>query len=614
MKVWQAASSSIDEALARYRAGQVVTGTAEGVRVYVDRPLPFLFVARSGGHGAGALLSGESAFVTASRQADVDTVRAWVRELARAGSERFGAFLVIEVWDEARSSSYVVRAPEREGSETVAQLVTALAEVGARHHRPEVELLAGAERGPDDAPPLLSIPECHELGVLYVGVSLPVTFRDPESGATYPLFQREYQAELSRALRRAAFVFTQVQTDAELSAAGALGPRRVDERVWTADAELARVERAYSFLLLVSPTNADDAWDRFSASEFRTPPAFHYRLLPVDPALLKRRLYAVDLESVADPALGYVLRDKRAEIDRQISMLADRQTPSFLYGSMRLYGATTPSLRALAHAVLEAASNRPIAGTRERVVDAMEFVARAQHEIAAYEAQAPVSIARPQLRPDVVGLMVSDGVLMVGRNLKLAPARVEALIHHEVGTHVLTHANGSAQPLAQLATGLADYDEFQEGIAVVSEYLAGGLTVGRLRLLAARVLAVASVEGGASFLDTFALLRDELRFTARGAFAIAQRVHQCGGFTRDMIYLRGLAHVLELLAAGTDIEALFYGKFAAKHIAILDELRARGVLRAAPLRPRVLDIPGAAQRLARLHAGMTVTDLLEEAA
>ena len=34
-----------------------------------------------------------------------------------------------------------------------------------------------------------------------------------------------------------------------------------------------------------------------------------------------------------------------------------------------------------------------------------------------------------------------------------------ALIHHEVGTHLVTQVNGMAQPVKVLGTGLAGYDE-----------------------------------------------------------------------------------------------------------------------------------------------------------
>ena len=83
---------------------------------------------------------------------------------------------------------------------------------------------------------------------------------------------------------------------------------------------------------------------------------------------------------------------------------------------------------------------------------------------------------------------------------------IEALLHHEVGTHVVTHVNGAHQPLHILASGLAGHDETQEGLAVLAEHLVGGLTAGRLRQLAARVVAVHQMVERASFEDVHAEL------------------------------------------------------------------------------------------------------------
>ena len=88
------------------------------------------------------------------------------------------------------------------------------------------------------------------------------------------------------------------------------------------------------------------------------------------------------------------------------------------------------------------------------------------------------------------GVMVSNGDLLVAPTARVSAARAEALLHHEVGTHVVTFVNGSHQPLRILASGLAGHEETQEGLAVLAEYLVGGLTAGRLRQLAARVVAV----------------------------------------------------------------------------------------------------------------------------
>jgi uncharacterized protein (TIGR02421 family) len=620
-----------DEVVARFRGDAGMRVAVAGGELVVDRPLPFLFVHRTTRRDpdTAALLLAESSYFIAAPDHDPARVQDLILALAEAGSERFGAFLVLELWSEDGVQAdpagpaggfgqgdprrYLLRCPEAEATGTSAALLEALEKLATVHGAAvEVEVEPGPRRGPEPLPPLLDISDCHRLGVLYLGLRLPPLYRDPESGRPFPLYLRRYRGALSQALRRAAHAFAQVQTGADLSGYAALGPRRVGAEVWRADAELARVERTYRLLLLVSPTNQQEAWHRFRAAGYDREPTFHYRLLPVDPALLKRRLYAIELESIPDPALGYLLQEKRDEIDKQISLLGERQTPSFIAGSRRLYGRATPELVARARELLDAVPPRR-GGGAGGVVDAVAYLARARQEVAAY-ARAGVAVPEPQLRSDIVGLMVSDGVHLVGETLRLAPGRLEALIHHEVGTHVLTYVNGRAQPLAQLATGLAQYDETQEGLAVLAEYLAGGLTAERLRLLAGRVLAVAALEAGATFLETYRMLNGEHGFGRGTAFDVTARVHQSGGFTRDMIYLRGLLRLLHLLGTGTELEDLFLGKFADKHLPVLDELRQRGVLRPPPLRPRFLDLPGAGARIARLRRGLTLLDLGREAA
>src|SRR5690606_1582707 len=247
---------------------------------------------------------------------------------------------------------------------------------------------------------------------------------------------------------------------------------------------------------------------------------------------------------------------------------------------------------------------------RGELVRAPAFQQLALRELNRYREVYPEIDNTVELRRDITGLMVSDGSLLIGDTLAVRPDRVMPLIHHEVGTHVLTFVNGSAQPLRQLAFGLAGYDEFQEGLAVLSEYLVGGLDRARLRLLAARVVAAHSVEEGATFIDTFRLLTSDHGYSDRGAWSIAVRVHASGGFTRDLIYLRGLVELVDLLRRGMPLEPLYIGKLARKHIPILEELRHRGILRRPPLVPRYLHDPAAAERLEALRDGLPLTRMI----
>lgn len=178
---------------------------------------------------------------------------------------------------------------------------------------------------------------------------------------------------------------------------------------------------------------------------------------------------------------------------------------------------------------------------------------------------------------------------------------------------MLTFHNGSKQPLQLLRTGLAGYDALQEGLAVLAEYLVGGLEVNRLRQLAARVHAVAAVEGGADFVQTVDLLRDKAELPYRGAFLTAMRVHRGGGFTKDAVYLRGLAELLARLSDGLDLERLLIGKMGFDQLHLVEEMTWRGLLKPAPLRPSYLDDPEAIARFDALKARPRIETLIEGA-
>jgi uncharacterized protein (TIGR02421 family) len=207
--------------------------------------------------------------------------------------------------------------------------------------------------------------------------------------------------------------------------------------------------------------------------------------------------------------------------------------------------------------------------------------------------------------------VVSHVNLLVGDKVKISESRVEALLGHEVGIHMLTYFNGRAQSFKLLYSGLAGYEELQEGLAVLAEYLVGGLSKPRLRLLAARVIAAHSLIDGATFIDTFRLLKDTYRFKQRTAFNIVMRVYRAGGLTKDAVYLRGLIQLLHYLQKEPLSDLFFIGKIAIDHVPIIQELQRRQVLEGPKLRPHFLDAPQTALRLERVGHGLSVVDLIE---
>ncbi len=372
------------------------------------------------------------------------------------------------------------------------------------------------------------------------------------------------------------------------------------------DHRLALLAGSFRFLLDITPMDADDLREAFL--DGRDPdPAFTYRDLEDDPDVVRAELDSVDLGAVEDPVLGQMLRAKHREMELQLDMLEARDTDDFLPLSVELYGGVSPTLRKQAEGLLASITRTEPSG---EALDADEFLAMAEEEIARYRDEDPDLAMHAEVRPDVNGVMVSGDVLLIGPETKVQRERAQALLHHEVGTHLVTQANGSHQPIKVLGVGLAGYDETQEGLAVLAEIACGGLTAFRLRQLASRVVTVHRMIGGASFAEAHeALVEDD--FPAGSAYTTVMRVYRSGGVTKDAIYLRGLVELLEHLGAGGSLDRLWLGKFALRDLPLIGDLQDRGLLRPPRVLPRYLHDPANHANLARAAGTEDLSTLLE---
>ena len=374
------------------------------------------------------------------------------------------------------------------------------------------------------------------------------------------------------------------------------------------DARLTEIERAVNMLLNITPVNAAQAWADFERSDFATVPTLRLRPLEFEPDMVRRDLYNLEIENITDPALHTLFRAKRDEIATQITALEDRDTSRFVYASLQLYGGIAQPLASAAEELLETI---PAEAPSTPSVTAGAFADAAREEFDRYRAVYPDFPARVEVRDDISELMVSFGRLLIPEAAALRADRVEPLLHHEIGTHVVTYQNGARQPLTLLTVGLPGYDETQEGLAVLAEYLTGGLDPRRLRVLAARVVAIGKMLDGAGFLQIFDSLRSEHRIPARTAWSIAIRVVLGGGSVKDAIYLRGITRILEALAEDCSLDVLFVGKLSLDQVPMIQDLLDREVLQPPWVRPRWLDVPGAQERLDKLRGGVSVTALYE---
>ncbi len=377
----------------------------------------------------------------------------------------------------------------------------------------------------------------------------------------------------------------------------------VDEVDLSIDRALTEIAGRLPILMLVTPINVPEARRAFFEASSRDP-EFVYAPLP-DLDAIDKELKAVNPEQATDPVLIHMARDLHRELERRIDLLRVRGTDRFLVAAVEEYGHVERSLLGLANDILGAFPRRR--RTQERV--AAEGVALLmRREIDHYRRQFPELAARVEVRRTAVGVMVENGHVLIGADTTIDADRVEQLVQHEIGVHVLTHVNGGVQPIRMLSLGLAGYDEAQEALGVLAEHLSGGLKPRRLRILALRVIAAQSVTDGNTFRQTFEILKG--RGTDRQtAFTTALRAHRSGGMTKDALYLRGLERLLGYLREGGRLDTLLLGKMSLEYEPLVVDLLERGVLVEPPLRPRFLESADAQARLAEIRAGASVVEL-----
>ncbi len=583
-------------------------------RLHIDRPLPFLCVHLTKGEKNLAARDIAAAHASYLIAADIEEALPIIDAVGQEMVKRFGDFIVLDV-DElehdillADDSPFLPHYEVKVSSSShgpalnaKSVFIKAVCDAEIRFRTPRItspssegEVLWGAPK--------------NALCFPWLSVRFAPIYRQPESGADYPGLRETMIADLFDAGLRAFSAFANDATSIKVSSHRALGRKAFVDAVRRADRSIDDIAASFDFLLSVTPINARHAFKEFQESDFQRAPNFLYRPLGVDVEEQKRKLYSVAFEHLEDPVLYHLYREKQQEIDLQLTMLANLHNPKFQDFSRALYGAVEPELLSLAEDVL--ARCPPPLQEAVATADCYHVAKRARDMVAAYHAQSPEFDARVEIRDDLPpGLMVSGNKLFVSRHTVMEERRVDALLHHEIGVHLLTYFNGSAQGLRLFRSGLSGYEGVQEGLAVLAEHLAGGMTRERLRLIAGRVVGCAAMLDGASFVDTFRIMTGRLGFDNAGAFNSVLRIFRGGGLSKDAIYLRGLNEIIQHLRNGGALEPFWMGKISAAHFPVMQELTLRGLLRPPSISPGFLAPASAQERLEKIRSGLPIAEM-----
>ncbi|WP_226642727.1 flavohemoglobin expression-modulating QEGLA motif protein [Microbulbifer variabilis] len=340
------------------------------------------------------------------------------------------------------------------------------------------------------------------------------------------------------------------------------------------DQKLFELVRGVEILAAIEPKNFREQKQAFFSTNFSTNPQFVYAEHEVDIFQRKRALYALPIEALPDEDLTELYSDIVESYVDKLDQFRSVGTGDFVYDSLRYFGEPTDKDVNNADFILHLPDDLEPSDDRFFNADEMmQFLSDfANKQGYTYD-----------IRTDdrmIANALVAGSTVKINSHANVSETEVSALAHHELGVHLVTTLNARSQPLRVLELGCPVNTTSQEGLAILCEYLAGYLTLPRLKVLALRVVAVQSMLQDRDFKRTFVLLKEQYQVEENLAFTITTRVYRGGGFTKDYLYLQGFHQMLNALETRKDFNNLMAGKVSIECLPLISRLIDKGYLRA----------------------------------
>jgi len=403
---------------------------------------------------------------------------------------------------------------------------------------------------------------------LVLATEVKKIYCDEINGNDYPLVINDLEEGFKKIIIETSLFFVEKELELKVKRKSLLS-FGIEDRLRKVDQELYELTKKLEVLSLVTPLNLETEQKKFLKQGGVENPQFKYRQIVEHPFEFKRKLYALELENVKDVSIAKVYRDVIQSYSDKIDMLNTIGTDKFFFNSLRYFGQPNEIDLRNAHFIL----NCPDDEGKIDLMNIEEVKIIFEDEIENYGFEGEVEISK-NLTAEIMVLNYDRKVLLK-QGCKLSVDSVKSLVHHEIGVHMVTTMNAIDQPLNIFKLGFPTNTYTQEGIAVLTEYLSGHLTIKRLKELALRVVAVDMMINGLDFRAVYHEMVNSYYIFPKDAFILTTRIFRGGGFTKDHLYLKGFIRILKLWKAGKSLEPLLIGKNSINYYDIYKEMIAR---------------------------------------
>ncbi|MDA3893288.1 MAG: flavohemoglobin expression-modulating QEGLA motif protein [Salinivirgaceae bacterium] len=415
----------------------------------------------------------------------------------------------------------------------------------------------------------------HFSKTLVLATEIKKVYCDELSGDAYPKIIRQLKQGLKTALLNNANFSSQKLEKWHYVSTIKLLDKTVDSSLLKLDKEIYNLLKSFELLAVVNPINTDSEKRKFFKSHYTQIPSFKYSPIKVNAFSLKQKLHSLSLQNIQDISIRYMYEMVVNSYFDKIDMIYTLNTNKFLYNSLRYFG--RPSKKDLINAsYILHLPDVPGEAKKEPMYDAKEAIEFFKDVLFNYGIEAKIELNRKVISQIMV--LNSKKRILFKPDAKFKRKELQALAEHEIGVHMVTTMNSSNQKLKIFNLGLPVNTETQEGLAILSEYLSGNITLSRLKKIALRVIVVDLMCSGADFVDCFNILISDYDVEENDAFTIVTRIFRGGGFTKDYLYLSGFVKIFRMWEDNIDLTPLLVGKTSLPFYNTIEEMIGREMI------------------------------------
>ena len=261
---------------------------------------------------------------------------------------------------------------------------------------------------------------------------------------------------------------------------------------------------------------------------------------------------------------------------QRIDLLEARgKSDAFTAASIALFGQPTSALIRGASAQLHNQKKSEGTPDASSLRTAEETKAIFEEVLSGYSLHEWQVSVRPKLVADCT---VGAKRIYIRGGATFSQEHIDALIAHEIETHVLTAENGDHQPFAILRRGTANYLDTQEGLAIYNQNRILSESHSK-RFGPARSVLSVDYALTHSFAQTRLYLEEELGYSPQKALTKAldvkrglTRTEESGGFTKGLVYFRGERAIHKFVKEGGDLRRLYIGKLTLDDLELIEQL------------------------------------------